>query len=121
MIRKAELADGSRPGQPLVSPSGILSVLREMRVQDPDLRIQANGKTRDPWPLLAIGLLREECGLSIAATSARLDRAVSTVSEAACLHRRLLPEDGDYADLAAAALVRTMELLHGRVAARLNH
>ena len=91
-----------------------------MRARDPDLRIRANGRTRDLWSLLAIGLLRHECGLSIAATSARLDHPSSTVSEAPCLHRRLLPEDSDYSDLAAEAMVRAMELIHGRVAARLK-
>jgi putative transposase len=120
MIRKSKLADGSAPGQPLVSPSGIISVLCEMRNRNPDLRVQANGRMRDLWPLLTIGLLREECGLSLAATCGRLDRAKSTVSEAAGLHRRLLPENGDYADLAAAAMVGTMDLIHGKVAARLR-
>jgi REP element-mobilizing transposase RayT len=120
MVRKAELADGSRPGLPLLAPSVAVTVLRECQAEDPDLRFGPRGKARTAWPLLLSGILRDECGLSVAATAAMTGRPASSVSFEARTHRELLLADSVYAVLAANVLGRMLDRMHGEAVARLR-
>lgn len=120
MIQRARLADGSRPGLPLVAPLTVLDVLRELELTEPGLRISLRGRVREIWPILLFGLLREECALTIADVARRAGRAAATVSEGVRAHRELLQSNPDYAGLAARALSETLNRLHGPAIARLG-
>jgi hypothetical protein len=55
-----------------------MTVLREFLAEDTDLRFGP----RAAWPVLLSGILRDECGLSVAAVAAMTGRPASSVSEA---------------------------------------
>ena len=120
MVRKARLADGTRPGLPLLAPSTVMEVLREEQLREPDLQFRLRRDSRPAWPLLAAGFLRDACGLTIAAAARSLNRPASSVSVSASAHRDLLLADPAYATLAAELLAEALDRLHGPATARIR-
>jgi REP element-mobilizing transposase RayT len=119
MVRKAKLADGSLPGLPLTTPSVLLGALSAVQAEDPDFRVHLRGRSRSAWPLLGMGLLREECALSHAAAARTLNRPVSSVATAVAAHRELMVTDPVYATLAATILSQALDEMHGFATTRL--
>jgi hypothetical protein len=72
------------------------------------------GRSREdgPWPLLTAGLLRKECGLTVAAAARASSRPASSITDAARSHRELLLMDSAYAQLAVAALVEALNRMY---------
>ena len=117
-MERARLADGTRPGIPLVSPLVVQEVVREFERQDPGRRVSLRGKTRSIWALLLVSLLREGCSLTLSATANRIGLPISTVNDVMRAHRELLGLDPDYADLAGTALSLALDRLHGQAILR---
>ncbi len=109
MRRKAALADGTSPGQPLVAPQQVLAVVAQAQTNGGPwvLPHPGSGRPVDLWALARIGLLNELAGLSATAISLRLGTSGPHVSRCITRHRRLLEEPRyapRLAELAAACL-----------------
>ena len=114
------MADGSPPALPLVAPLAVQEVLQELELQEPGRRIPHRGRARAVWPILLVGLLREECSLRIADVGRRTERPGATVSEGVEAHRELLQGNPEYGELASRTLSEILIRLHGPATARLR-
>jgi len=119
-IRKAKLADGTRPFRP-VSPARIVeeAVLKWMKRVGPLLGLLKN-KARSAWTNLRAGLLRALSGCTQHEIGLRIHRHNSTICRDLQTHRELLAAVPDYEDLHAAIANEVIEAVRtsARVAAR---
>ncbi|MEN8148708.1 MAG: transposase [Planctomycetota bacterium] len=104
MQRKAELADGTEPGIPIVSPPTIESFLSVEEACAPDWKVRPTRKSRGGWEVLRVGLLRDLAGLSLAEIARRGRLSVSSTVRIVEAHRSLVLRDEVYADRAARVL-----------------
>jgi hypothetical protein len=112
MRRKALLADGSKPGQPVASPRSVIGQVWEFEVARGAWTVCFGKRRRDAWLLLRVGLMRdltgstwEEIGRSVGCTASHASRLYR-------LHLELVRRDDVYlgrtAKLARSAMVRTV-------------
>jgi REP element-mobilizing transposase RayT len=110
MKRKALLADGSRPGLPVLTPETVDdSVDAHARQVRETWRI---GR-RSGWFILRVGLTRQLCGLGLDEIGARVGLGQSAVSNIARLHARLLASDYLYAGKAASVASSAIRMWEG--------
>ncbi len=96
MLRKARLADGTKPGLPYVAASRVLAVVAE-ESRGLELRCTVSGtRKRDAWPVLTVGLLRELAGLTYAAITRYTNCTASTATKRQVQHRYLMVHDPEY-------------------------
>jgi hypothetical protein len=101
MVRKAKLADGTRPFLP-VSPAPIVeSVVAEARRKRGPLLGHFRSASKDAWTALRAGLLRMLAGCTHREIGMRADRHPSTSCRDVQDHRRLLAGTPKYERLAA--------------------
>jgi len=98
MRRKAQLADGTRPGLPIVAPE-TLDLVVGLASRDAEKWTIAR---RAGWLVLRTGLARLLCGLNLKEVGDRVGLSRSAVSEIARLHVSLLRSDAEYAQRAAS-------------------
>lgn len=100
MGRKARLADGSKPGLPVVAPEAV-----EEAVQGLEGSVEEAWKIgrRSAWLVLRVGLMRQLGGLSLEAIGDRVGLARSGVGNITGLHLRLLESDTTYSQRAGVA------------------
>jgi REP element-mobilizing transposase RayT len=119
-IRKARLADGTRPFRP-VSPARLVeqAVLKWMKRVGPLLGLLKN-QARDAWTNLRAGLLRALSGCTQREIGLRIRRHNSTVCRDLQTHRGLLAHVPDYEQLHATIANDVLETMRttARVAAR---
>lgn len=117
-VRKAQLADGTRPGVPIVpvdlAASSITQRAIPLRAALPS-RLRRG--RREPLDLLRAGILRDLCGLAFHEIAALLGKSRSSVADAVRTHHALVREHLPYATLVASLV----ELALGRLARRLEH
>lgn len=105
--RKARLADGTRPGLPVVGPTRLRGLLEDRR-QGSEWTVWPSQKGRDGWTVLAAALNRDLGG----ATFEGIGRLLATSTDAAHrlyrAHQALIERDETYAatfsEIAAEAL-----------------
>ena len=121
--RLALSADGAAAGPSLIDPSTLLAELHKAKLTcsawtlDPGptdepaggfRRKRRGGLRRDGWSVMACGLLRTACGLTLDEIGQLVELSVSGVHYQARCHSRLILVDGTYksraASLVAAAL-----------------
>ncbi|MHC4973261.1 MAG: transposase [Planctomycetota bacterium] len=103
MVRKAELADGTTPGQPIV-PAALVQ----------HLVASESHATAAEWPqqeVIAAGLLRAVSGRTFADIARRVGRSASTVHGYVARHNEALLSDPGYADHAARLVSRCLSTL----------
>jgi REP element-mobilizing transposase RayT len=110
MQRKAKLADGTRPGIPLVPPRRIRSELETARKQRPDWTLRHGSNEIDLWSVLCAWLLRHAGGQTQAEVALRMRIPPGSLNRLEGLHRRLLGECPDYEH----AAIRVAEGCFGR-------
>ncbi len=94
MVRKAILADGTRPGLPLLSISHLDRVIQAGRHEPWSVR---RGRSdRDGWSVAHVGLGRDLCGQTIRALAARLNVSETKVRRLYETHRAELEEETAY-------------------------
>lgn len=97
MARKAALADGTVPGQPIVDPDRLDRALARVDRQHGPWILHLSRKSCDGWRVARIGLLRELCGMSIEETARRCERSHQNTAKLLRLHRKLILQDPHYA------------------------
>ena len=101
MVRKAELADGTRPGLPIAGPLLIVAVVEAFRLQGGGAGLALPGsRGRNATDLLLIGLLRDLAGQSWVEIAHRCARHPTSVRGGYKHHARLVREDPPYAAVA---------------------
>jgi hypothetical protein len=103
MRRKAELADGTQPGIPLVDPQVAQEVLSDEEGIRGSWRVRTGRRSTDGWLLAKVGLLRDLCATTYEEAANRCARTTQNAWTLHQQHRRLVLADEDYA-------LRTAEL-----------
>jgi len=107
MAKKAQLADGTRPGEPVCDANSIRLAVEAARNSVGEWRVAPNSRTMDGWAIAEAGLLRDLACLTIERASRVTGSSSSKVRRRVEIHRRL-GGGGEYgqrvAELAAAAL-----------------
>jgi hypothetical protein len=118
MIRKARLADGTVPGQPLIGASLVAGVLEGARVQQPDWPVRIGQRCVDAWLLIEVMMLRDLCSLSFPEIGRRLRLADATPRRHYLRHRQLFERDACYRSAAQLVVGDALRRCHqgGRVA-----
>jgi REP element-mobilizing transposase RayT len=115
MVKNAALADGTRPGLPVLSIDHLARVIGQMAIQDPMI---VGKPPRDGWRIALVGLARTLCGSRGRDLGARLGVTEPVISRLHKLHNRLLIEDATYAErvarVASAALTTWSRSGHSR-------
>lgn len=101
MRRKAFLADGTDPGQPLAAPQAVATVLASSEL--PVLDLEPHHRRASPATTAAVGLYRLLCGLDWEEIATRTGLARTTARSMAILHATRLRERSEY-ELAVAAI-----------------
>jgi len=100
MHRKARLADGSRPGLPLVAAGTVLGLLDVARRASPNAAVSLGPRTqRSTWDLALVGLLHDVSGESQASIARRARIPASEVHRLRREHRAVFLADEEYARL----------------------
>ena len=108
-LRKAKLADGTRPWQPVCLPKAVESVMGRVRKEVGPLLGLFKRKTKDAWIVLRAGLLRLLTGCTHREIGLRVDRHSSTISRDVRDHARLVEEAPEYATLIAQVTHAAMQ------------
>jgi len=105
MQRKARLADGTRPGLPVLDEEHVArAVETERKRATEDWTV---GR-RNAWTVVHIGLLRQFCGWRLEDLSARFELCHSATCHIAQLHRRMVGSDDSYARRAGVIASRAL-------------
>jgi REP element-mobilizing transposase RayT len=106
MVRKAILADGTRPGLPLLSSSRLERIIEEGRHKP---WIVTRGQSdRDGWSVAHVGLGRDLCGQTLRNLAHRLGVSETKVRRLYATHRAELDEETGYS-------LRVVELAGGEL------
>lgn len=107
MRRKAALADGTRPGLPVLTPEAVEAAIQADSTEwGPEWSL---GR-RSGWKILQVGLARQLCGLGLEEIGVRVGLGQSAISSINALHARLLEEDSEYARRAGRVASRALRM-----------
>ena len=113
MERKARLADGTRPGLPLVSPGTVDALVATHRRRAPSAVVDLGPRRRrSVWALARVALLRDLAGETYAATGRRLGESRAAVARTAEEHRAALASDAGYRGIVTELARRALEDEH---------
>ena len=98
-IRKAKLADGTRPWLPVAPAKLVAKAIENAKAKVGPLLGRFARRAKDAWVNLGAGLLRMLAGCAHYEIGLRVGRHASTISRDLRDHARLLERDPDYAGL----------------------
>lgn len=102
MIKKARLADGTKPGLPYVPAAFVRRVVDEEQVERGMWSCRAGKvKRRDAWPIVRVGLLRDLSGMTYAEICRAEGCSANMAARRVQQHAGLLEVDSDYRERAA--------------------
>jgi DNA-binding transcriptional ArsR family regulator len=101
---KGLLADGTRPGEVLLHPETVMSVLQEAEAAGREWMLHSDRTRFDAYEIMAAGLLRKASGLSLRELANRLKLSPSTARRHLEIHQVRMTEDDAYAHRAMALL-----------------
>ena len=104
MCEQARLADGTRPGSPVASPTQVMACIDVQECSEPNWRIRSGSKLRRGWPIVRAGLLRSTAGLLHREIAALLNCSDSTAARMLAMHAQLLDGDLGYRERVASTL-----------------
>jgi hypothetical protein len=108
--RRAAMADGTKPGVPVISPATLREVIAVNRTRDPGWSVRPGRRQLDAWDLVLGGLSRVLCGMSFRELAQSLGESESSVLRRFRDHLALLADAEEYAirvaEVAAACLER---------------
>ncbi len=97
MMRKARLADGSRPGLPLLGPRSAMLACADDQARRGPWSVVVRSRSRDASRLAQVYLLRDGCGFSFAEIANQQGISPATASRCFDAHLAAMKEDHDYA------------------------
>ena len=100
-IRKAKLADGTRPWLPVAPATLVARAIEKAKAKVGPLLGRFTRRAKDAWVNLGAGLLRMLAGCAHYEIGLRVGRHASTISRDLRDHARLIESDPDYAGLHA--------------------
>jgi REP element-mobilizing transposase RayT len=110
MTRKARLADGTRPGLPLVAPETVERLVATHRRRAPGSMVDVGPRRRrSVWDLALVALLRDLAGETYASTGRRHGLTRDQVARRADEHRTALASDLGYRGIAVEPDRRALE------------
>jgi len=113
MRRKAELADGTRPGIPLVDPESVEEVLTAEAAIDGPWQVKLARKSADAWALARVALLRDLCGTTFEEAARRSARSIQGAWSLHRQHCQLVLGDDGYAARVADLAGKVLAACHG--------
>ena len=96
MRRKAELADGTRPGIPLVDAESVEEVLARAKGLGGEWTVKLARRPADAWAIARVGLLRDLCGTTFGEMGRRYGCSLQGAYRLHGQHRSLLLGTEDY-------------------------
>ncbi|MEM8884953.1 MAG: transposase [Planctomycetota bacterium] len=100
-VRKAKLADGTRPWRPVCPANAVEKLLSRSKAAVEQVRALFPQRVARTWALLKSGLLRSLCGLTHREIAMRTKRHRGTVAHDVADHRELFEAHPGYANLTA--------------------
>ena len=114
LVGRAQLADQTRPGMPVVDSRSVLRVCREAFGEDPVWWCNPSGKRRrSAWRTAATGLFRDLAGLTFERIGRILGCAASCASGHYQAHGRCVTTDAAYADRVGEIAAHCIDRCHG--------
>lgn len=111
--RKAQLADGTQPGIPVVDPETVAEVMTGASEALSEIIARPrSGRMRAASELMKTALLRDAAGLPFVTIAARIGVSAGTPQKLYRLHRECIGDRG-YRDAYAALVSRALRSLHG--------
>lgn len=92
LLKKARLADHRVLLQPILAPGAVQTWIEKQRMGE-------GGKERRVWRVLAAGLFRDFCGLTVKEISLRLESGLATTNRDLANHLELQSHDAMYLEL----------------------
>jgi REP element-mobilizing transposase RayT len=117
MVKKAELADGTKPGMPVCDPRTVLCTIADNKQSIVEFQ-KKHRRTKSLITILKSGLLRDLCGLGHREIAAWIERCESTTSSSCSRYHQLILVDSDFRNL--ALLVVTEAVANGPIATPKN-
>jgi hypothetical protein len=114
MIRKAHLADGMVPGQPVIGTASVARVLRDALARRPTWPIAVGQRYIDAWLLIEIMMLRDLCALSFPEIGRRMGLTGATARNHYLRHRQVFERDASYRSMSRQAVSAALRLCHGK-------
>ncbi len=111
MTKKAQLADNTKPFQPVALPATVDRILKRAKKRLGALLGYFKRSTRTAWIALRAGLLRELCGCTLREIGMRVGRATSTSFRDANDHVELCAQSRDYETLASVLGNRVLKAM----------
>lgn len=112
MIRKAHLADGLVPGQPVTGMASVVHGLRAGRRRRPSWRVRAGQRCLDAWLLIEVMMLRDLCSLSFPEIGRRLRMTDVTARRHYLRHRQVFESDEGYRSASLEAVAAALQECH---------
>lgn len=103
MERKAQLADGHRPGQPVCTFGALRAALEEDERSNGPWLVRLRGLTKCGHQIATVGLSRELAGHSFHELSERTAWSTMQLRRMAEIHRELISSDRAYAQRSSRA------------------
>ena len=101
--RKARLADGQRPFQPVASPALVRRSIDALRKARGEWRVSRRRKRLDGWKVLEAGLLRNLAATSFRDIGVRIGRSEQSAAVHCACHEQQMEENEGYASAAVDA------------------
>jgi hypothetical protein len=109
MSRRARLADGTRPGLPLVAPESVEHLVAVHRRRAPDAFVEVGPRRqRSVWDLALVALLRGLAGETFAAIGRRHGATRCEIGRRADEHRHALERDVGYRGIVIGLVRRVL-------------
>lgn len=113
MLRKAELADQTKPGIQLCDPETVLELVPSAMSVDGDIRLRDDrGYAKDAATLMHAGLLRDVAGLTYSQIVGRLGRTIPFWNRMYQAHARAMKSSSDYRQAVGALAGRAVNSCH---------
>jgi REP element-mobilizing transposase RayT len=97
MVRKAHLADGTRPGLPMATPEAVVRVVDIHDRRSPGIHVVVGRRSeRSLRELALVALLRDVAGETFEAIARRTGMTLTEVWRRYAEHRRVVPSDARY-------------------------
>jgi hypothetical protein len=112
MLRKTQLADGTRIGLPLCTVESVARALDELRARTGEWSIELDRGTACAWLTLRVGLLRDLCAATLDEIAASTAQSTNGAWKCSRRHRELLERDARYATAASGVACAALRRCH---------